>query len=84
MTMTDTTLHPSEIELLLPWHAAGMLAPHDAERVEAALSGDEELARQYAMAREELAETVLLNEALGTPSDRAAKCLLSSEDRRCA
>jgi len=84
MITTDTTLHPSDIELLLPWHAAGMLAPHDAERVEAALSGDQELARHFAMVREELAETVLLNETLGAPSGRAAERLFAKEDRRSA
>lgn len=84
MTTIDTILAPSDIELLLPWHAAGMLAPHDAERVEAALSSDGELARHYAMVREELAETVLLNEALGAPSKRAAERLFATEDRRSA
>ena len=35
-----------EIEALLPWHAAGTLSPRDANRVEQALAGDRELARQ--------------------------------------
>ena len=30
---------PSEIEVLLPWHAAGTLSARDAKRVEEALAG---------------------------------------------
>jgi len=60
-----------EIEQLLPWHAAGTLNPRDAERVEQALVGNPELARQYALVREELAETIRLIEALGAPSPNA-------------
>ena len=37
----------NEIELLLPWHAAGTLSQRDKQRVEAALAGDPELARRY-------------------------------------
>ena len=44
---------PSEIELLLPWHAAGTLNAHDARRVEEALAGDPQLAKQYAAIRGE-------------------------------
>jgi len=44
---------PSEIEMLLPWHAAGTLNARDARRVEEALARDPELARQYAVIREE-------------------------------
>src|SRR5437899_7891516 len=60
-----------EIEALLPWHAAGTLSPRDANRVEQALAGDRELARQYELVREELIETIHLNETLGAPSARA-------------
>ena len=49
---------PSEIEMLLPWHAAGTLNARDARRVEEALARDPELARQYAVIREEYAETI--------------------------
>ena len=49
---------PSEIEMLLPLHAAGTLNARDARRVEEALAGDPELARQYAVIREEYAETI--------------------------
>ena len=57
-----------EIEELLPWYAAGTLAPAEARRVEAALARDPELARRYELVREELAHTISLNEELGAPS----------------
>jgi anti-sigma-K factor RskA len=67
-----------EIEVLLPWHAAGTLCRRDAERVEAALAHDEDLARHYDVVREELSETVRLNESLGAPSTRAMEKLFTA------
>ncbi len=66
------------IEALLPWHAAGTLNRRDAERVEAALAGDRELAQRYDLVREELGETILLNETLGAPSARAMQKLFAA------
>jgi hypothetical protein len=60
----------SGIEALLPWHAAGTLRPRDANRVEQALGGDRELARQSDLVREELVETIHLKEMLRPPSAR--------------
>ena len=71
---------PSEIELLLPWHAAGTLNPRDARRVEEALARDPELAKQYAVIREEYAGTIALNESLGAPSARAMTKLFAAID----
>jgi anti-sigma factor RsiW len=71
---------PSEIELLLPWHAAGTLNARDTRRVDEALARDPELARQYAVIREEYAETIHLNESLGAPSTRAMQKLFASID----
>jgi hypothetical protein len=71
---------PSEIEMLLPWHAAGTLNARDARRVEEALARDPELARQYAVIREEYAETIHLNESLGAPSSRAMQKLFAAID----
>jgi anti-sigma factor RsiW len=71
---------PGEIELLLPWHAAGTLSARDARRVEEALAGDPDLARQYAVIREEYAETIDLNESLGAPSVRAIQNLFAAID----
>lgn len=71
---------PSEIESLLPWHAAGTLNARDTRRVDDALASDPELARQYAAIREEYAETILLNESLGAPSSRAMQKLFAAID----
>ncbi|WP_027528154.1 hypothetical protein [Bradyrhizobium sp. Ec3.3] len=71
---------PSEIEMLLPWHAAGTLNPRDARRVEDALAGDPELARQYAAIRAEYEETIHLNESLGAPSAGAMQKLFAAID----
>lgn len=69
-----------EIEALLPWHAAGALNTRDTRRVEDALARDVALARQYAVIREECAETILLHEALGAPSSRALQKLFAAID----
>jgi len=77
------TVHESEaneVELLLPWHAAGTLSYRDTQRVEAALANDPELARRYASVREELGETIHLNETLGAPSARAMASLFAKID----
>jgi hypothetical protein len=71
---------PSEIEMLLPFHAAGTLSARDTRRVDEALASDPELARQYAVIREEYAETIHLNESLGAPSARAMQKLFAAID----
>ena len=71
---------PGEIETLLPWHAAGTLNARDARRVEEALARDPELAKQFAVIREEYAETIHLNESLGAPSARAMQKLFAAID----
>ena len=71
---------PSDIEMLLPFHAAGTLNARDARRVEEALASDPDLARQYAVIREEYAETISLNESLGAPSARAMQKLFAAID----
>lgn len=79
--MTNQNAHgPSEIEELLPWHAAGTLSPRQAADVEAAISRDPELMRRYMLACEELAATVDLNESLGQPSPRAMAKLFAAID----
>src|SRR5947199_3133061 len=69
-----------DVEALLPWHAAGTLNRRDSDRVEQALAGDRELARRYELVREELAETIHLNETLGAPSTRAMENLFAAID----
>ena len=81
MAMSKKLLEePSEIEALLPWHAAGTLNARDARRVEEALARDPDLARQFAVIREEYAETIHLNESLGAPSARAMQKLFAAID----
>jgi hypothetical protein len=70
----------SEIETLLPWHAAGTLSRRDTQRVEDALARDPELARRYALVRDELGETIHLNETLGAPSPSAMEKLFAGID----
>src|SRR5581483_7259258 len=79
MKREDNT-EPAEIEALLPWYAAGTLRRRDRQRVEAALRSDPDLARQAELAREELAETISLNESLGVPTARAMDRLMSAID----
>jgi anti-sigma-K factor RskA len=66
-TQNNSDQAQGEIESLLPWHAAGTLSRRDSQRVEQALANDPELARRFAMVREELGETILLNVTLGAP-----------------
>ena len=81
MAMSKKMLdQPGEIEMLLPWHAAGTLNARDARRVDEALARDPELAKQYAVIREEYAETIHLNESLGAPSVRAMQKLFDAID----
>jgi hypothetical protein len=80
MAMTAQSSERQEIEELLPWHAAGTLSAEDAQRVENALAHDAELARRYALVREELAETTVLHEGLGAPSRRAYDTLMAAID----
>ena len=75
--MTKNETERRDIETLLPWHAAGTLSRRDAQRVEAALKEDRDLARQFELVREELGETIHLNETLGAPSARAMERLLA-------
>jgi hypothetical protein len=70
----------SELESLLPWHAAGTLSAREAQSVEAALARDPELKRRYELVREELAQTIHLNETLGAPSARAMTELFAKID----
>jgi hypothetical protein len=80
MNTTDKDAPERDVEELLPWHAAGTLSRRDAQRVEQALANDPELARRYALAREELSETIHLNETLGVPSARAIETLFAKID----
>jgi anti-sigma-K factor RskA len=70
MNTIDKEPERHEIEVLLPWYAAGTLSRCDADLVERALARDSELARRYDVVRQKLAETIQLNEALGASESR--------------
>jgi len=86
MTMSDRApqahqnIEPTEIESLLPWYAAGTLRRRDRQRVADALKKDSALGRQVDLVREELAETIHLNETLGAPSPRVVDRLMAAID----
>jgi hypothetical protein len=80
MSLNKEAPERQDIEVLLPWHAAGTLSRRDSDRVERALAGDRELARRYDLVREELSETIHLNETLGAPSARAMEKLFAAID----
>ena len=80
MSTTNKEAPEHDVEELLPWHAAGTLSRRDTQRVEQALAEDPELARRYALVREELGETIHLNETLGAPSARAMETLFAKID----
>jgi hypothetical protein len=81
---SNDRLSQGDLEDLLPWHAAGTLDANEAAEVERALACDPELARRFALVRDELTETILLNESLGAPSARAMETLFRAidQDRR--
>jgi hypothetical protein len=68
------------LEALLPWHAAGTLNRRDAGQVARALGSDRELARRFNRVREELHETIHLNETLGAPPAQAMDRLFAAID----
>ena len=71
---------PSEIELLLPWYAAGTLDARKSQQVEAALANDPELAARYEWVRAELEQETHVSEAAGEPSGRDVKALFAKID----
>src|SRR5580704_19021054 len=86
MTLSDAArperpnTEPTEFEGLLPWYAAGTLRRRDRQRLEEALRKDQNLARQVDLVREELTETIHLNETLGAPPPRVLDRLMASID----
>lgn len=80
MTTRNEAAEREEIEALLPWFATGSLNASDTRRVERALASDQDLARRLDLVREELAETIHLNETLGAPSARVMARLFEKID----
>jgi hypothetical protein len=75
-----TEREPSEVELLLPWYAAGKLGRAEAQQVETALANDLELASRYEWVRAEFSEETSINEEAGEPSDRDVTTLFAKID----
>ncbi|KAA5602892.1 hypothetical protein [Blastochloris sulfoviridis] len=78
--MTELKDERAAIDELLPWHATGRLSAAEAARVEAALRADPELARRLDLVRDELDETIRVNERLGAPSPHAIEKLFAKID----
>lgn len=67
-------------DLLLPWLATGRLEGREAARLAEVVERDPERARHYELVRDELSETIRLNEDLGAPSGRASAQLFKLID----
>lgn len=70
----------AELELLLPWHAAGLLSEGDANLITGALAASPDRASRLARVQDERAETIGLNENLGAPSTRVMTTLMAAID----
>jgi hypothetical protein len=71
---------PSEVELLLPWYAAGTLDPDEMRQVEAALASDPELASRYGWARAEFVQETAIGDTSGEPSSADVRTLFAKID----
>jgi anti-sigma factor RsiW len=80
MNAPEDIPEPTEIEALLPWHAAGTLDPAEKRMVEDAIARDPELAARYAAVREEFNADWQINDGLGAPSRRAMDQLFAKID----
>ena len=79
MAMTDTHTprdEREEIEMMLPWYVAGTLDRAETRRVEAYLRDHPEMQDHLNLVREEMEETIGVNESLGTPSPGALDRLM--------
>lgn len=80
MNSARNTGEPSEIELLLPWYAAGTLDRREAAQVEAALAADPKLAERLEWVRTEFAQEIYINEEAAAPPDNDVKALFAKID----
>lgn len=80
MAMTETHTEHGFADDLLPWYAIGRLTPADTARIDAALKGEPELSRRLDLVRDELAETIRVNEGLGAPSPHVIEQLFAKID----
>ena len=80
MNAAKDTSEPSEVELLLPWYAAGTLDRREAAQVEAALAADPKLAERLEWVRAEFAQEIYVNEEAPSPPDNDVKALFAKID----
>ncbi len=74
----DADIEREEIESLLPWYETGKLGNADALKVETYLSRHPHMLAQLARVRAEREQTVLANEALGSPGIGGLERLMTS------
>ena len=75
---TAEEIEREEIEMLLPWYATGRLDRADRAKVESYLARHPQMSAQLDLIRAEREQTVLANEALGSPSADARDRLMAS------
>ncbi len=76
--INENTEERDEMEMLLPWYAAGTLGTAETARVEAWLAAHPEAQKAVALIREELDETIAANEHLGVPNPGAREKLMQA------
>ena len=79
-TPRTSSNEPSEVEMLLPWYAAGTLNRREAAQVEAALAADPALAERLEWVRAEFAQEIYINEEAASPADSDVKALFAKID----
>jgi hypothetical protein len=79
-TPRRSSSEPTEVELLLPWYAAGTLNRREAAQVEAALAADPALAERLEWVRTEFAQEIYINEEAASPPDHDVKALFAKID----
>lgn len=75
---TDRQAERREIEQLLPWYVADTLDRAEHERVADYIRQHPEISSQLELVRDELDETISINESLGAPSAGALDRLMTS------
>jgi len=86
MTSAPAAAQPpdDDLELLLPFYAAGKLSPPETRRVEARLARDAEFRRRLDLVEEERGQTVLLNDGVAAPSPATRERLFAMIDAEIA
>ena len=76
--MNSNSDEGDEMEMLLPWYAAGTLDAAATRKVEAWLAAHPQARKSVALIREELDETIGANESLGVPGAGARDRLMQA------